>query len=106
MFWPLAMARAGSAGLMLAMLVITAEDWKPRSGSLPWVLLAGVLDTGANALYVLATQKGSLAIAAVLSSLYPVSTVILARLVLKERWSRSQSLGMITALVSVGMISS
>ena len=104
-FWPLVAARAGSFGLMLAIIALSGGEWKPTSGSLRWVLLAGVLDTGANALYVLATQRGSLAVAAVLSSLYPASTIILARLVLKERWSRLQALGMLSALVAVAVIS-
>ena len=104
-FWPLVMARVGSAGLMLVMLAITRGEWHPQAGSIRWVLLAGLFDTGANALYVAAVQHGSLAVAAVLSSLYPASTVILARLVLKERWSRVQEAGMLAALLAVGLIS-
>jgi len=105
-FWPLVVTRAGSLGLMLAMILVSRSEWRPALGSLRWVLLAGLLDTGANALYVLALQRGSLAVAAVLSSLYPASTVILARLVLKERWSRLQGIGMATALLAVAMVSS
>ena len=104
-FWPLVMARVGSAGLMLVMLAATRGEWLPQAGSMRWVLLAGLFDTGANALYVAAVQRGSLAAAAVLSSLYPASTVILARLVLKERWSRLQEAGMLAALLAVGLIS-
>jgi drug/metabolite transporter (DMT)-like permease len=105
-FWPLVVARAGSSGLMLVMIAVSRDEWRPATGSLRWILLAGLLDTGANALYVIALQRGSLAVAAVLSSLYPASTVILARLVLKERWSRLQGLGMATALVAVAMVNS
>ena len=104
-FWPLAMARVGSLGLMLAIVALSGSEWRPAAGSLRWILLAGLLDTGANALYVAAAQRGSLAVAAVLSSLYPASTVILARLVLKERWSPLQAVGMVAALVSVALIS-
>ena len=92
-FWPLVVARAGSLGLMLTIIFIGRAEWRSAMESLRWVLLAGFLDTGANALYVAATQTGSLAVAAVLSSLYPASTIVLARLVLKERWSRLQSVG-------------
>lgn len=105
-FWPLVVTRAGSFGLMLSMILASGTEWRLAPGSLRWVLLAGFLDTGANALYVLALQRGSLAVAAVLSSLYPASTVILARLVLKERWSRLQGIGMAAALVAVAMVSS
>ena len=104
-FWPLAVARAGSLGLMVLIIAASERSWKPSPELLRWILLAGLLDTGANALYVVATQRGSLAVAAVLSSLYPASTVILARLVLKERWSRLQGVGMLAALVAVMMIS-
>jgi drug/metabolite transporter (DMT)-like permease len=104
-FWPLVVARAGSLGLMLVLIAASGGEWRPASGSLRWVFLAGLFDTGANALYVAAAQRGSLAVAAVLASLYPASTVILARVVLKERWSRLQSIGMAAALVAVGMIS-
>ncbi|HWC16908.1 MAG TPA: DMT family transporter [Terriglobales bacterium] len=105
LFWPLVTSRIGSAGLMLLTLAATQGEWSPKKGSIRWVLLAGLLDTSANALYVAATQRGSLAVAAVLSSLYPASTVILARVVLKERWSPLQRVGMVGALVAVGLIS-
>ena len=79
-------------------------SWKPAAGILSYIVLAGILDSGANALYVAATQRGRLDVAAVLSSLYPATTVILARVVLKERWSRLQSLGMIAALAAVPLV--
>jgi len=111
-FWPLVMARAASFGLMTLLLLrsqLIMRDkqrvsWKPAAGIFGYILLAGILDSGANALYVAATQRGRLDVAAVLSSLYPASTVILARVVLKERWSRLQSLGMIAALAAVPLV--
>jgi drug/metabolite transporter (DMT)-like permease len=104
-FWPLALARIASLALMLVIIVLSGGTWRPVAGSLRWALLAGLLDISANTLYVAATQRGSLAVAAVLSSLYPASTVILARLVLKERWSRLQGVGMFAALLAVALIS-
>jgi drug/metabolite transporter (DMT)-like permease len=103
-FWPLVVARAASLGLMVASNLISRGRWRPAPGMLRYVLLAGVLDSGANALYVAATQHGRLDVAAVLSSLYPASTVLLARVVLKERLSRLQSAGMGTALLAVMLI--
>jgi drug/metabolite transporter (DMT)-like permease len=120
-FWPLVAARAASFVLMCGILIgrrraensemqsakvsNSPQSWKPGPGTLRYVLLAGILDSGANALYVAATQRGRLDVAAVLSALYPASTVILARIFLKERWSRIQTAGMIAALVAVGMVS-
>jgi drug/metabolite transporter (DMT)-like permease len=112
-FWPLVTARAASFCLMTLILIFgftgiqsetQAQSWKPVRGVLRYVVIAGLLDSAANALYVAATQRGRLDVAAVLSSLYPASTVILARVVLKERWSRLQSLGMITALAAVPLV--
>jgi drug/metabolite transporter (DMT)-like permease len=103
-FWPLVSARAASVLLMTAIIVVSRNTWKPSRVAVPYVLLAGILDSGANALYVAAAQRGRLDVAAVLSSLYPASTVILARLVLKERLSGLQSAGMAAALIAVSLI--
>lgn len=111
-FWPLVTARAASFSLMALILIFglntssatNTQSWMPSGGVLRYVVIAGILDSAANALYVAATQRGRLDVAAVLSALYPASTVILARVVLKERWSRLQSLGMITALAAVPLV--
>jgi len=103
-FWPLVSARTASCLLMTGIIFLTVGDWKPSRGSVRFVLLAGVLDSGANALYVAATQRGRLDVAAVLSSLYPASTVVLARLVLKERLSRLQTIGVAAALSAILLI--
>jgi drug/metabolite transporter (DMT)-like permease len=103
-FWPLVSARAASFLLMMGIILLVSGDWKPSRASVPYILLAGILDSGANALYVAATQRGRLDVAAILSSLYPASTVILARLVLKECLSRLQTAGMAAALIAVSLI--
>jgi len=104
LFWPLVFARLASLLLMLAIVLISRPEWKPAKGALPYMLVAGVLDSGANALYIAATQHGRLDVAAVLSSLYPASTVILARVLLKERLSQPQSAGIVAALIAVPLI--
>ncbi|MGC2324446.1 MAG: DMT family transporter [Terriglobales bacterium] len=103
-FWPLVAARSASLLLMTTIILTSRGHWKPGRVALPYILIAGILDSGANALYVAAAQRGRLDVAAVLSSLYPASTVILARLVLKERLSGTQSAGMAAALVAVLLI--
>jgi drug/metabolite transporter (DMT)-like permease len=104
-YWPLAAARAASVALISVVLVVRRpDDGRPPRAMLPYMLAAGVLDSLGNALFVLATHHGRLDVAAVLSSLYPASTVLLARVVLKERVSRVQLVGMVAALAAVVMI--
>ena len=66
--------------------------------------IAGLVDTFSNALFLYATLEGDLAIVAVLSSLYPIATVILARLVLGERLTRLQESGFVAAMVATTLI--
>ena len=102
--WPLVPARAAS--LLLVLVAAGASGSRPRlaAGALPLVVLAGVLDMAANALFLLAAREGLLAVAGVLASLYPVSTVLLAQVVLQERLHRSQLLGLGAAVGAVALI--
>ena len=78
---------------------------RPRSGTpLRLALLAAVLDVGANVAMLLALQASLLSLAGVLMSLYPAATVLLAIVVLRERVTRWQAVGMVLALASVAMI--
>jgi len=70
------------------------------------IALAGALDMAANAFYVIAAYTGFLSIAAVLTSLYPASTVFLARFVLGERLAALQKAGVVFALAGVALIAS
>jgi drug/metabolite transporter (DMT)-like permease len=76
----------------------------PVASTLPIVLLCGTLDMSANVFYVLAAYAGYLSIAAVLTSLYPASTVFLARFILGERLANIQKFGVALALAGVALI--
>ena len=104
-FWPLASARAASFLLMLIIVVFSGAKQKTDTSALKYMIMAGILDSAANALYVVSAQHGRLDVAAVLSSMYPASTLFLARIFLKERMSRMQACGTIVALIAVAMIS-
>lgn len=100
-FWPLIAARTVSIPLLVAYALITRQRILPQR---PFRLLSsssGLLDVAGNTFFVLAGQIGRLDIAAVLVSLYPASTVILAAIFLKERINRTQVLGVVAALVAI-----
>lgn len=103
-FTPLIIARSMTLGLALILLRARRLPL-PALGGNPIALLAGLLDAGGNIFYVLARQYTRLDIAAVLSSLYPVSTVVLASLILKQRVSRLQWAGAALCLAAVALIS-
>jgi drug/metabolite transporter (DMT)-like permease len=70
-----------------------------------WLAAVGLADVGANLLFALATQRGLLSVTAVLGSLYPVITVLLARLLLRERLRLVQQVGVVGALAGVVLVS-
>lgn len=102
----LAVARAASIAFLAAYLAVRRESLRPAPGAFPTILLAGALDMGANVLYVISTRYGMLAVVAVLTSLYPASTVFLARVVLRETLSRLQWVGVGFAALGVALIAS
>jgi len=103
--WPLVSARVASAGIALLLLARMRRSPVPRrgEGALAMVV-AGILDMTANLAVLLAVHRGMLSLVVVLSSLYPASTVLLARYVLGERLSRTQVVGLVVALVAVAGI--
>ena len=97
-------ARVTSILALLAVGVSTKTNFRVARPALPLILFSGVIDMSANVLYVLATFNGYLSIAAVITSLYPASTVFLARFVLRERLGLSQKIGVGLALLGVALI--
>jgi drug/metabolite transporter (DMT)-like permease len=104
--WPLVSARISSLSLLLVVAILMRQGAMPAKGHWPLLVLVGVFDAGGNAFYALAAQAGRLDVAAVLGSLYPATTVMLARLVLKEQISGQQWLGIAAALAAVLLIAS
>ncbi|MFC4111401.1 DMT family transporter [Nonomuraea zeae] len=102
--WPLVGARLSSISLVALLAVLARRALKPGPGSLHIIVAAGVLDMAANVLYLLAQQDGLLSLVAVLVSLYPASTLLLARQVLGERLRAVQVAGVACALVAVALI--
>lgn len=103
--WPLVAARMASVSTMLAILLVRRQKMTIAGrGQFAFIAMAGVLDTAGNALFALASQLGRLDVSAVLVSMYPAATVLLARLILNEQWSRPQKMGMVAALGALGLI--
>jgi drug/metabolite transporter (DMT)-like permease len=102
---PLVAARLASVVLVVVVALAGKQSLRVSRTSLPLVLASGVGDMTANALFLLATQQdGQLAITGVLASLYPVSTVVLAQALLRERLVRAQVAGLGTAVTAVVLI--
>ncbi len=102
--WPLVGARAASI-IMMFLLVMSARRWeRPVRTQLGRMVLAGIFDAGGNAFFALATSLGRLDIAAILSSLYPAMTILLARFILDEQITRRQWVGIAAALTAVVLI--
>lgn len=105
LYWPLVAARTASLTMMTALVLLNRKAGEfPRGRTLPVVLLSGVMDAAGNAFFVLAAQVGRLDVATVISSLYPASTILLAALVLKERVTRLQVVGIVAALAAIALI--
>ena len=97
--WPLVAARGASVAVLgSAALIGLISRRPPTRGSVAHTAAAGYLDAQANVLYLLAVREGLVSVVSVLAALYPVSTVILARVVLHERFHAVQLAGMTLAL--------
>lgn len=103
--WPLFFARLSATSVVLLVALFTGNFRAPRGFPLKLAVAAALLDTCANVTMLLALQASMLSLASVLVSLYPAATVVLAIVVLRERVTRWQVVGMVLALVAVGMIS-
>ena len=103
-FWPLVSARIASVTLFGVLGLATGQLKRPESSTIGTIALAGVFDTLGNAFFIIATQVGRFDVASVMGSLYPASTIFLARIVLNERLVFVQWVGVILALFAVVLI--
>jgi drug/metabolite transporter (DMT)-like permease len=103
--WSLLGQRALEVTLFAVAVLVTRPTLPRERTTLGALALLGVLDMSAQAMFAVATTKGLLSIVSVLSSLYPATTVLLARTVLHERVSRLQEAGVVAILAGVVAIS-
>jgi len=102
--WPLVVARFVSVVLFSVIALLASQSLRLPPGIRLTVVCGGTLDMLANLLYLVASRMGPLSVVVTLASLYPASTVLLARVVLHERLSRRQLIGIVCAMVAVTLI--
>jgi drug/metabolite transporter (DMT)-like permease len=103
--WPLFAARATSVVAYALAAAVTGRSLRSPRPVLPTIAWVGVIDMTANICLLLAIRQGMLSIVGTLASLYPAATLLLARVVLKERLGPVQGLGLVTAAAAVVLIS-
>lgn len=104
LFWPLVVARTTSVTVMAVIVLLGRVPLRPAAAVLPALVVVGVLDMGGNAFFLLGAMSGRLDVASVLASLYPITTVALAALVLRERVAPIQAAGIGTAGFAIVLI--
>jgi len=97
--------------ITVALVAVTAwlvvrPPIRAARGHLGAIMMIGILDTAGNTLFAAASSQGEVSVVSVLATLYPVTTVALAALVLSERIDRLQLVGVASAIVGVVLISS
>ena len=102
--WPLVAARAASVALFTVIALVSGRPLRLAAPVARIALVGGAVDVGATALYLLASRYGPLSVVVTLLSLYPASTVILARVVLGERLNGWQVTGVACAALAVTLI--
>ncbi|HET8968982.1 MAG TPA: DMT family transporter [Gaiellaceae bacterium] len=102
--WAVVAARAAAVCIGMVAVLATSTSLRAPRSLLPMLAFVGIVDTFANVLVATATTHGSIGIVAVLSSIYPLVTVVLARLVLGERLSAVKRVGGGVALGGAALV--
>ncbi len=103
-FWPLVAGRLAACTVMVVLALSTRRPLIPSPFPLALLVLAGILDVAGNLFFLLAMQLGRMDVTAVLGSLYPAVTAILAWVFTKEHMARLQILGVAIAVLAIVMI--
>jgi len=104
--WALVTQRTASAALLGIVISAIRVDPRPRSKLVPALVAVGLLDLAGTAAFSVASHTGALGVVSVLSSLYPLPSVVLALMILKERLNLFQSTGVAFALAAIGCLAS
>jgi drug/metabolite transporter (DMT)-like permease len=102
--WPLLLAQVTSVPILAAACVSRRAKFPPRRIDAGLMVLAGSLAVAANVAYLVATREGLLSLVAVITSMYPASTVVLATVLDHERMSNTQAVGLGLAIGALGMV--
>jgi drug/metabolite transporter (DMT)-like permease len=102
--WPLVVIKVAALLTIVVVVALSRGPWRLPRSVVPAAAAVALLDLAGNGLYILATQAGRLDVAATLSSLYPVTTVILAVVILREHVSRGHLIGIVTAGIAIALI--
>jgi drug/metabolite transporter (DMT)-like permease len=103
-FAPLVVLRLVQGVVLVSLIVLWRQPWRMRRGDVARLSVVGVLDMAGNVAFIGAAQVGALAVATILSSLYPVTTVLLALTLLRERVTRSHLVGIALTVVAIVLI--
>ncbi len=102
--WPLGPARLFGGGVLVCLAVVADRPLVPFRASVPPLAAAGAATIVGNGAFILASQRGSLAVVSVMTAMFPAATVVLARIVLRERLGRYRLAGLVVALIAVALI--
>jgi drug/metabolite transporter (DMT)-like permease len=102
--WAMLGGRISSVAVFAVVFLVLRPHLEMRRSALPFIVAVGLLDTGANGLFALATTQGYLSLVSVLGAVYPVVTVLLAYGLLRERIAPHQMVGAVGTLAGIALI--